>query len=109
MNRIFVTGGSGLVGRNLTDALDAVGVEYTAPTSSDVDLLNEAELREIGLLAHEFGVDTQPFVISEVGRDTVRVLDEGERCHLWPGRLISDRKTRLRSAWRDLVAPELPL
>lgn len=40
LNRIFVTGGSGLVGRNLTAELSTFGLEYLAPTSREVDLLD---------------------------------------------------------------------
>lgn len=40
MKRIFVTGGTGLVGRNLKDVLSAAGLDYRAPSSTEVNLLD---------------------------------------------------------------------
>ena len=46
MEKIYITGGSGLVGRNLIEALDATGQNFVAPTSSDANLLDERAILE---------------------------------------------------------------
>jgi len=40
IERVFVSGGTGLVGRNLTDMLSASGLEFFAPSSGEVNLLD---------------------------------------------------------------------
>jgi GDP-L-fucose synthase len=44
LNKIYITGGSGLVGKNLIEALDAASLKYVAPTSREVDLLDDHAL-----------------------------------------------------------------
>ncbi len=52
--RILITGGSGFIGRNLAEQL-AGTYEVSAPSSSELDLLNEQAVREC-LDAHHFDV-----------------------------------------------------
>ena len=52
--RILITGGSGFIGRNLAEQL-AGTYELLAPSSAELDLLNEQEVREY-LSAHSFDV-----------------------------------------------------
>jgi GDP-L-fucose synthase len=52
--RILITGGSGFIGRNLAEQL-AVTYEVSAPSSAELDLLNEHEVREY-LCARRFDV-----------------------------------------------------
>src|SRR5271157_2197613 len=54
MMRILITGGSGFIGRNLADQL-ASAYEVLAPSSAELDLLNEQAVREY-LSAHSFDV-----------------------------------------------------
>lgn len=44
MTRIFITGASGMVGRNLLDELAGAGHEVLAPSSANVNLLDQAAL-----------------------------------------------------------------
>src|ERR1035437_9042423 len=52
--RILITGGSGFIGRNLAEQL-ASTYEVSAPSSAELDLLNEQAVREY-LSAHSFDV-----------------------------------------------------
>src|ERR1039458_3410663 len=52
--RILITGGSGFIGRNLVEQL-AGTYELLAPSSAELDLLNERAVREY-LSAHSFDV-----------------------------------------------------
>ncbi len=54
MMRILITGGSGFIGRNLAEQL-ASTYQVSAPSSAELDLLNEQALREY-LSAHRFDV-----------------------------------------------------
>ena len=54
MTRILITGGSGFIGRNLAEQL-ASTCQVLAPSSAELDLLNERAVREY-LSAHNFDV-----------------------------------------------------
>ena len=54
MMRILITGGSGFIGRNLTEQL-ASTYEVLAPSSAELDLLKERDVREY-LTPHKFDV-----------------------------------------------------
>ncbi len=52
--RILITGGSGFIGRNLAEQLASI-YEVSAPSSAELDLLNEQDVRDY-LNAHHFDV-----------------------------------------------------
>jgi GDP-L-fucose synthase len=54
MMRILITGGSGFIGRNLAEQFDST-YEVLAPSSAELDLLNEQAVREY-LSTHRFDV-----------------------------------------------------
>ena len=49
--KIFLTGGSGMVGRNILEHSESKKHTFVAPTSKELNLLNRIEVKE--WLAHE--------------------------------------------------------
>ena len=58
MKTVFITGGKGFIGRNLTEKLTALGYKVIAPSSSELNLLDEQavdafmRLEPVDLIVH---------------------------------------------------------
>ena len=77
MRKVYITGGSGLVGRNLIERLDEEDIEYCAPRSSEVDLL---DIRSLTTSIADFAPDVVIHCAGLVGGIAANIAEPYSFC-----------------------------
>jgi len=73
MKTVFITGGRGFIGRNLTEALELLGYKVLAPSSAELNLLNE---QAVDAFMRKQPVDIIVHAANKGGgRDTMGMVD----------------------------------